>query len=86
MKFKFLFLIIILSAFFEKGHSSENRNEEYFHSVYEKYHSQPTSQEVWENALSKRSNKEYTIIEGDTLWDVSRTLFMDGFFWSKIWA
>jgi len=86
MKLKVLVLITLFCIYSDKSHSIEKRDEDYFHSIYQKYNSQPTPQEVWEGALSKRTNQEYVIVEGDTLWDVSRTLFMDGFFWSKIWA
>lgn len=86
MRFIVLIPFAALIFFMNLAHSKENQSEEYFHQIYKKYHSQPTPQFVWEGALSKRSNQEYTVIEGDTLWDVSRTLFMDGFFWSKIWS
>lgn len=86
MNFKGLVLVMTMSMIAPVGHSADIQDEDYFHNIYQKYNSQPTPQEVWEGALSKRSNQEYTIVEGDTLWDVSRTLFMDGFFWSKIWS
>lgn len=86
MNFKELVLVAAMSMIAHSGYSADLLDEDYFHTIYQKYHSQPTPQEVWEGALTKRSNQEYTIVEGDTLWDVSRTLFMDGFFWSKIWS
>lgn len=88
MYFKGLVLVVAMSTctITSSGYAAEARDEDYFHNIYQKYHSQPTPQEVWEGALSKRTNQQYTIVEGDTLWDVSRTLFMDGFFWSKIWS
>lgn len=66
--------------------AQESGKEDYFHQVYQKYNAQPTAQDVWEKALEQRPNREYIIAAGDTLWDVSRTLFTDGFFWSKIWS
>lgn len=81
-----LSLFIFTVFFIELAHTQESAKEDYYHQIYQKYNSQPTGQDVWEKALEQRPNREYTIVAGDTLWDVSRTLFMDGFFWSKIWS
>jgi hypothetical protein len=37
-------------------------------------------------ASQPRPSDVYNVRAGDTLWDISKTLFGDGFFWSKIWA
>lgn len=86
MNFKSILILFLLSQCPQLGFCIDEKNEDYFHSIYQKFHSQPTPQDVWESALAKRTSQEYTVVAGDTLWDVSRTLFTDGFFWSKIWA
>lgn len=80
------FVLILFSSVLVFASDEESKKEELLHRIYQKYHSQPTSQDVWEKALGERASKEYTVVKGDTLWDVSRTLFADGFFWSKVWS
>ncbi|MEY4616098.1 MAG: hypothetical protein RJB66_1058 [Pseudomonadota bacterium] len=78
------FMMVFSSSVFSAD--TEEKKEKYFHRVYEKYHSRPTSEEMWEKAIALRESKEYSVLKGDTLWDISKTLFADGFFWSKIWS
>ena len=88
MKAKFFLLFILFSSSSSSlfADDVDTKKEDYLFRIYQKYHAQPTSQDVWEKVLSQRPSQEYTIVKGDTLWDVSRTLFADGFFWSKIWS
>lgn len=60
----------------------ENR----FHNIYKKYNEQPTSVESWEKALGMRNAETYRVQKGDTLWDISSTLFGDTQFWPKVWS
>ncbi len=48
--------------------------------------SEPVSDEKWSGLLGERSTENYSVQAGDTLWDLSSTLFADGFYWSKLWA
>ncbi len=48
--------------------------------------SQPVSDEKWSGLLGSRAAESYSVQAGDTLWDLSQTLFADGFYWSKLWA
>jgi hypothetical protein len=48
--------------------------------------SEPISDEKWSGLLGSRAAENYSIQAGDTLWDLSSTLFADGFYWSKLWA
>lgn len=48
--------------------------------------SAPVSNEKWSAIVGSRRQEIYTVQAGDTLWDISQTLFGDGFFWSKLWA
>lgn len=86
MKYQFAIVLALFlsdSLLADEGLSPTERR---FHNIYQKYNSRPTSEEVWEAALTKRESQEYVIVKGDTLWDISRTLFGDGFFWSKVWS
>lgn len=49
-------------------------------------HSEPISSEKWSGLLGARAAESYSVQAGDTLWDLSQTLFADGFYWSKLWA
>ena len=64
--------------------SSSYENE--FFNIYKNYHSQPTSQEQWLQILGDGDGEYYKIRSGDTLWDISQTLFGDGHFWTKVWS
>jgi hypothetical protein len=62
------------------------KKEKKFHNIYEIYNSIPTPTEKWEPSAKKGKTQKYSIQKGDTLWDISETLFGDGFFWSKVWS
>ena len=49
-------------------------------------HSEPVSDEKWTEMIGARAAENYSVQTGDTLWDLSQTLFADGFYWSKLWA
>ena len=58
----------------------ENR----LHKISESIH--PIDDVKWNELIGQRKTEVYEIQSGDTLWDLSRTFFGDGFFWSKLWA
>jgi hypothetical protein len=45
----------------------------------------PISDEQWRSITGGKTEK-YSIVRGDTLFDISRRLFGDGKYWPKIWA
>lgn len=49
-------------------------------------HGEPVSDEKWTTLVGTRAAEMYSVQAGDTLWDLSRTLFADGFYWSRLWA
>lgn len=46
----------------------------------------PVSSTRWAEMIGSRKEDVYVVQSGDTLWDLSQTLFGDGFYWSKLWA
>lgn len=62
------------------------RLEEKFNRIYEQYNKAETPIENWEKVVGTRKSEVYVVQKGDTLWDISKTLFGDPFFWPKIWA
>ena len=67
--------------------SDPNMNlEEKFHKIYEDYNKNSMPLESWEKVVGKRKSETYLVQKGDTLWDISKTLFGDPFFWPKLWA
>lgn len=62
------------------------RLEEKFNRIYEQYNKAETPVENWEKVVGSRKAEIYVVQKGDTLWDISKTLFGDPFFWPKIWA
>ena len=68
------------------GSDEPNSNfESRLASIYAE-HSDPVSEEKWTGLLGSRAAESYSVQAGDTLWDLSQTLFADGFYWSKLWA
>lgn len=63
-----------------------SEKEERFNRTYTKYHTDSTSSQNWEKVVGKRTSDTYVVNKGDTLWDISGTLFGDPFYWPKIWA
>lgn len=66
--------------------SETQQKEEGFSRAYSKFHSQSTSGQNWEKVVGKRTADTYVVNKGDTLWDISGTLFGDPFYWPKIWS
>lgn len=62
------------------------RRERNFHEIYRRHNVDPTPLEQWEAASSNRRSEMYQVQRGDTLWDLSSTLFGDSGYWPKIWA
>lgn len=68
------------------GDEVDHQQEAYFHNIYKNYNEQPTSVESWEQAIGPRKSEAYLIQKGDTLWDISSTLFGDSNYWPKVWS
>ncbi len=68
------------------GDEPDFSKEEQLHRTYEKYNAQPTSDTLWEKATSGGKAQVYNVQSGDTLWDISQTLFGDSQFWPKVWS
>lgn len=60
------------------------RKEDRFNQAYKKFHKDSTQN--WEKVVGKRTSDTYIVNKGDTLWDISGTLFGDPFYWPKIWS
>lgn len=66
--------------------ATDEQKERFFHQIYTRFNSTPTPVESWNTMLQRLQVNVYTVQEGDTLWDISQTLFADPNFWPKIWA
>jgi hypothetical protein len=65
----------------EPNSAFESRLAEIFNQ-----HGAPVSDEKWSELIGTRATESYSVQAGDTLWDLSQTLFADGFYWSRLWA
>ncbi len=63
-----------------------HQKEERFTRTYSKFHKTSTSEQNWEKVVGKRTADTYIVNKGDTLWDISGTLFGDPFYWPKVWS
>jgi hypothetical protein len=57
-----------------------------FHEIYSRFNKSPITDEEWIGIITGRGTYTYDIQKGDTLWDISKTLFDDVEVWPKIWA
>lgn len=68
------------------GGSDTSAKEERFNRAYTKYHKEGTTSQNWEKVVGQRTSDTYIVNKGDTLWDISGTLFGDPFYWPKVWS
>ncbi len=64
------------------------RLEARLNRIYEKFMREKTSDDEWLQKVQgagERATENYTVQNGDTLWDISVTFFGTGYFWPKIW-
>ncbi|OYZ13574.1 MAG: hypothetical protein B7Y39_17365 [Bdellovibrio sp. 28-41-41] len=66
--------------------ADSQKKEERFSQDYTKFHKNSTSEQNWEKVVGKRTSDTYVVNKGDTLWDISGTLFGDPFYWPKVWS
>ncbi len=59
--------------------------EKRLHQIYKTYNAAPTREEAWTGVLTGKT-QTYSVQQGDTLWDLSDTLFGDSQFWPKVWS
>lgn len=60
--------------------------EKKLNRIYQIYNIKPTSAEEWARVTGDRKVQMFTVVKGNTLESISRTLFGDNHFWPKIWA
>lgn len=77
-----------LSASVPVAPASDEPNSQFESRLAQIYseHGDPVSDEKWSSLIGARAAELYSVQAGDTLWDLSRTLFADGFYWSRLWA
>jgi hypothetical protein len=75
-----------MAAHAQSDDAPDLNKEAKFHHIYEQYNAQPTDAEKWQSALGEAHTQTYDVQRGDTLWDISDTLFADSDFWPKVWS
>ncbi len=60
--------------------------EKRLQKIFEKYDSDPVPDEKWQSMVGAKAAEAYRVQTGDTLWDLSETLFGDGYYWPKLWS
>ncbi|MFN8945860.1 MAG: LysM peptidoglycan-binding domain-containing protein [Pseudobdellovibrionaceae bacterium] len=79
-------MILILSTCSFLKAATDEQKEQFFHQTYLRFNTKPTPESTWNSMLQRVQVNVYMVQEGDTLWDLSQTLFADPHFWPKIWA
>lgn len=77
---------VVSSVALAQDDAPDLNREAKFHRIYQEYNSQPTSADKWQSALGQTQSQSYDVQKGDTLWDISDTLFADSDFWPKVWS
>lgn len=66
--------------------SPDTERELRLQNMFEKYNSEPVDEDKWQSMLGARGSESYRVQTGDTLWDLSETMFGDGSYWPKLWS
>ncbi|MCB0379157.1 MAG: LysM peptidoglycan-binding domain-containing protein [Bdellovibrionales bacterium] len=85
MKIFLATLLMSVSAMAYDG-GADRSFEKRMHDIYKSSYSVEVSDSDWANYVEKIESPTYKVRPGDTLWDLSKVFFGDGFFWSKIWS
>jgi hypothetical protein len=85
---KIMLQILIPAVIFPAAASakSDAEIEKQLHKTYKKFVEKSTDEKVWDQSLTNKNIFQYDVQSGDTLWDLSQTLFGDSQFWPKIWS
>lgn len=77
----FLFLLLL-----SLGAKAQDENyENWLHKLHSQYYNK-VPDKLWDALIDKVDEESYTVQKGDSLWDLSKTFFGDGFYWSKLWS
>jgi len=79
-------LALLTLALVPSRSMAQSNFEQKMHEIYRQSYSQEVSDELWEEYVSGLRTRTYSVLEGDTLWDLSLIFFGDGQYWSKIWS
>lgn len=60
--------------------------EAQLHDIYLNFNSKRMPMDQWQSIAGERQSENYNIQKGDSLWNISKTLFSDGNYWPKIWS
>lgn len=69
-----------------KAETKDAKSAEKKASEISKFYQGRMSSEKWASFLKNKLNQQYSIREGDTLWDISKSLFGNNFIWPKLWS
>lgn len=68
------------------GNDPDFAREERYHRYYKRGAEKPTDENVWGSLTEGRRSMVYEVQKGDTLSEISETLFGDPQFWPKVWS
>jgi LysM repeat protein len=77
-------MLPLLLSFSIVGASTSRSPEQETSEIAKNLH--PIDDDEWKEIAGDRETEQYTVVEGDTLYDLSQRLFGDNKYWPKIWA
>lgn len=81
-------IITAAKSFAAKGDfgTPDTEKELRYQNIFDKFNKEPVDDVKWQSMLGARSAEAYRVQTGDTLWDLSETMFGDGAYWPKLWS
>ena len=81
-----VFLVPRAQAADDSFGSPNTEQELRLQQIFDKYNRDPVDEDKWQSMIGGRGSESYKIQTGDTLWDLSETMFGDGSYWPKLWS
>jgi hypothetical protein len=78
-----IFIVIVIST--ATAFAQDEENEARFARIYEKFNKSEIGDQKWSEIVGDKGSENYTLENGDNLWDISAKLFGNGFYWPKVW-
>ncbi len=82
---KILWLLLIAVSVRAEDEPNFEKEKTFF-NLYQKYNVKPTNPDYWSQVVSNQKSRSYLVQKGDTLWNLSETLFGDSEVWPKLWS
>lgn len=81
----FIILLSLTQVSLAQDSGEMTAEEARFARIYQKYNTREIGDEKWGEIAGDKASEDYTLQDGDNLWDISTKLFGNGYYWPKVW-